>query len=893
MPPYGVVGVNLYLADLLEDLLNYPNASPAAKQGYSYAFLLDRSSGNTLAHPAFPRPLIQRETAYPVNIAYLENATDFASIRHRLLHEERGSASSIIYVGRQQLQRTYHWSSILGFYVLCLVSTTSISGSAAHNATAQFQRFNFKDAVDPNFDSGYFGNGLDLLYHRLDIKQSGPSRSPTTCRYFRQLATMGTLHVVCFIDYSNSFHFFADAPTLFLSAAAFESPFAFLHSNRPRTKQRPEESIMAYLRESSRLLANPGLRPHIRHEVRVLYQAMQQLRRRHQDPNGPLRGHIIRRYIASVSGVLLLYPGCLLSNSYDATRRPWFRQAMAQPGRIVSTSPYLDAGGAGYIVTIAHTIFEGKAHALHSAQQDRPVGVVALDVPYAFYYRLILDSTPLCQLPHMKCLLFEHEGYLLAHPSMMQVSTPNRNQRRPHEHLTHKESYLANDMLNHGQLVRKLGCASYQNRTLQRYYAFNTSLTSILSNVVHGERTKYAIALIRGSNLFAAVLNSSCDGGAFCPCSTIDRVCLNCKRMDQTDCECPCECPMLSNDSDSYANYTQQFPYCAPPSEHFLAMPPTTQLLSTVPSCVVSGMSACEMHATQRECLGMMGCEWCQQDVEGNTFAAAFCSTQAGCFNGVLASMTPYGELDELEMLAAHNPQREQHAYSAFGPLGGAIIVLAIVIGFAIYCYRNNLDNQAQEQFYVDSVQEENYGLPLSRFNFDDCKAHDEPPMGGYDHTAAQRQLMHAADISPYHMSSGSSYYRRPPNGESDHGYSTMTPHEDSSDQQCFTLAEPLLLHDKRHSKSDTMSISTSISSPTNRQQSGVGHPYLSNQSACKTERYKQQQQQQQATPSPCRGGTGGAVYGQTTLPLDVEEPRSHYILAPVTVHRHMETAES
>ncbi|TDG38701.1 hypothetical protein AWZ03_014877, partial [Drosophila navojoa] len=681
VPPYGVVGVNLYLADLLEDLLNYPNASPAAKQGFSYAFLLDRDTGNTLAHPAFPRPLIQREPAYPVNIAYLENATDFSSILRRMLQEERGNASTGVYLGRQQLLRTYHWQSVLGIYVLCLVSTASISGAAAHNASVPQQRYNRLDAVS-SYESGYYGDSMDILYHRLDLLQNAATGAPANCRYFRQLATM-------------------DAPTLFLSAAAFNSPFAFLHNNRPRTQLRQVESIMAYLRDSRGLFANPGLRPRIRHEV-------------------------------------------------------------------------------------------------------------------------------LCQ-----------------------------------------------------------------NRTLQRYYAFNTSLATILSNVVHGERTKYAIALIRGSNLFAAVLNSSCDGGAFCPCSTIDRVCLNCKRMDQTDCECPCECPMLANsdarDLDDYTNYTRQFPYCAPPSEHFLALPPTTQLLSMLPSCTaVGGGGSCETFATQRECLGIMGCEWCQQDVEGNTFATAFCSSQAGCFNGVLASLTPYGELDELEMLAAHNPQREQHAYSAFGPLGGAIVVLAIVIGFAIYCYRHNLDTQALEQFYVDSVQEENYGLPLSRFNFDDCQAHDEPPMGGYDHAAAQRQLMHAADISPYHMSSGSSYYRRPPNGESDHGYSTMTPHEDSSDQQCFTLAEPLLLHDKRHSKSDTMSISTSISSPTNRQQSNA-HPYLSNQPASKTERYKQQPQ---ATPSPCRGTTS-VVYGQTTLPLDAEEPRSHYILAPVTVHRHMETAES
>ncbi|XP_030375435.1 VWFA and cache domain-containing protein CG16868 [Scaptodrosophila lebanonensis] len=875
--PYGVVGVNLYLDDLIEDLLNYQPATPNNKQPQNYAFLLDRSSGNTLAHPAFPRPLIQRQTSYPVDISYLENATDFVNIRQRMLREDNGNLTTSIYLGRQLLQRSYHWKSVLGIYVICLVSTTNMqqlqitgTGNLAYNASNNkapitlpltMQRFNIKDSAYESYYGELNSQSMDLLYHRLDLTKSGGS-SPKTCRYFRQLATL-------------------DAPTLFLSSAAFESPFTFLHNNRPRTQLRNVEAIMAYLRDPSGLLANPGLRPRIRHEVNVLYQAMQLLWRRHQDGRGGLRSYIIRRYIASVHGVLQIYPGCLLSSNYDATRRPWFRQALAQPGKLVSTAPYLDAGGAGNIVTIAHTIFEGKAHALHSAEQDEPLAIVAIDVPYAFYYRIILDTTPLCQLPHIKCLLFEHEGYLLAHPSMLQPAMP-RNLRRPHEHLTHKESYLANDMLNHATLVRKLGCASYQNRTLQRYYAFNTSLTAILSNVVHGERTKYAIALLRGSNLFAAFLNSSCDGGAFCPCSTIDRVCLNCNRMDQTDCECPCECPMLA--PEAYANYTQQFPYCSPPGEHFVALPPTPETLNALPSCVAI---SCEAHATQEECLAVMGCEWCQQDVEGNSFGAAFCTAQAGCFNGMLASLTPYGELDELELLAAqgYNPQRDQHAYSAFGPLGGAIVVLALVIGFAIYCYRHNLDTQ--EQFYVDSMQEENYGLPLSRFNFDDCQAHDEPPLG-YDHASAQRQLMHPADISPYHVSTGSSF-RRPPNGESDNGYSTMTPHEDSSDQQCFTLAEPLLLHDKRHShsKSDTMSISTSISSPTNRQQSSTQpntHPYLSNQSASKTERYKQ------ATPSPCRG----MVYGQTTLALCAdEEQRPHYILAPVTVHRHMETAES
>lgn len=45
--------------------------------------------------------------------------------------------------------------------------------------------------------------------------------------------------------------------------------------------------------------------------------------------------------------------------------------------------------------------------------------------------------------------------------------------------------------------------------------------------------------------------------------------------------------------------------------------------------------------------LGIMGCEWCQVDVDGDTFfALPFCTQQSSCFNGVLGSVTPYGDGD-------------------------------------------------------------------------------------------------------------------------------------------------------------------------------------------------------------------------------------------------------
>ncbi len=66
------------------------------------------------------------------------------------------------------------------------------------------------------------------------------------------------------------------------------------------------------------------------------------------------------RFVATPSGVFLMFPGTLLNKEYDPTKRMWYRRAAEYPGKVTLTAPYLDTGGAGYIVTISHTIYEGK-----------------------------------------------------------------------------------------------------------------------------------------------------------------------------------------------------------------------------------------------------------------------------------------------------------------------------------------------------------------------------------------------------------------------------------------------------------------------------------------------------------------------------------------------------
>ena len=60
------------------------------------------------------------------------------------------------------------------------------------------------------------------------------------------------------------------------------------------------------------------------------------------------------------------------------------------------------------------------------------------------------------------------------------------------------------------------------------------------------------------------------------------------------------------------------------------------------------------MYSVDRDCLGVIGCEWCQaeqdgtRDSDGKIILQAvrqpFCSSQITCFGGVVGAQTPYGD---------------------------------------------------------------------------------------------------------------------------------------------------------------------------------------------------------------------------------------------------------
>lgn len=85
--PIGIVGIDMYLSDIAEDVIYY-------KYQDSYAFLVDKN-GYAIMHPTYPRPRSSSSSSsayrFPTDIKYLEQMTGFSVVRKRMLTETSGS----------------------------------------------------------------------------------------------------------------------------------------------------------------------------------------------------------------------------------------------------------------------------------------------------------------------------------------------------------------------------------------------------------------------------------------------------------------------------------------------------------------------------------------------------------------------------------------------------------------------------------------------------------------------------------------------------------------------------------------------------------------------------------------------------------------------------------
>lgn len=738
----GVVGVDLHMEDIAQDITYFNQEED------SYAFIIN-TDGYTIMHPSFSRPIKTRLQPMHTDIKHFENVPDFQRIRAAILQKERGTEiahikrtnkrdSSESHLAPESSGKsfvTYSWRKIDKVPYIVVVKTRTDK-----KEKRQMKKLH---VLTP-----------DLVYHRLDLLPTN-----NMCVHLKQLSTL-------------------DISTVFLAANSFINPFEHLSQEETR---RMVQGYIAFLKDNTRLIQNPGLKEQIRNDVAATARINDEWVRRFH--TSQLNDYIIRRYVATPSGSFRVYPGTLMDKAYDPTKRAWFERALAFPGFVTLAAPYLDVGGAGYIVTVSHTIFEGRRAALHSPQ-DKVAAVMGMDVTLGYFYKILAEKVPACEQPTVRCFIMDDSGYLISHPDLIE---PNCKGPVEQQHITHKEPLIANDILNHRGFVQKKLCNRYNDRTVQRFYHFNTSLDGVLTNLVHGEHcARYQITQIPGTNAFLGIVNHTCDTAtAFCPCSMIDRLCLNCHRMEQSECECPCECPLEMNFcTGGLLEEDDDNPSCLRYPEEGKLAEVCQDLTDKLHQCY---LPKCEERKTKMSCLGVLGCEWCEmEDKDGVNIrlSQSYCASQSVCFGGILGAQTPYGDLSLQQLSLDSEPVNVKT--TPVGPVAGGIMGIFLVLALSVYCYRHHVHRTSHQ--YVTSLPENQARMSHYYYETEEPEPHEEIGTGHTNFVLAPFE--NPASISPYRVNTT---YRRPAGGDSDHGYSTMTPHEDS-EHASLPCLEPLLI---------------------------------------------------------------------------------------------------
>nr|XP_045607175.1 VWFA and cache domain-containing protein 1-like [Procambarus clarkii] len=804
---FGVIGIDVPLANLLEDITHFN--SPAR----SYAFAIDSREMQEITLIA--QLITCLESRYPLHQP-LDGNTHFYNSKRRC-----GLFTCVWVCERASLDELHYWwcRSLTCGWVFVVAW---LDADLPHKRLSRNVR-----PLPPT-----------ALFHRLDLLSPSEAR---VCRHFNQMATL-------------------DGSTVFLSVGSYVSPLSQI-ANGPETLG-AVQSITAYLSDNTQLIANPGLRLGVRTDATALYQITELWKK--QFHNSELSKYIVRRYAAAPSGVTLMYPGTLLDRTYDPRSQAWYLGALSTPGKVVVSVPYLDPGGAGYIVTVSHTVYQGRSAAMHSPA-DPVVAVLAADFTLGYWYKLLLDLDPSCcnygapegKTSNMRCFLMNNEGYLVAHPSMLAPSASSNLGSDIPPHITHQEPIVSMELLaGGGGLLSKTSCGRWWHGASERHYSLRLPVGQVVasSGPEMGQNDNsclhYALTAVPATNLILGIINQTCSPAvAFCPCSMDDRLCLNCQLVEAGACECPCECPLLSRPcTASAADYSSATTQSSAPleslsnytsdsfSQHWQTffdagfikgqlMPQVLELATQPPDMAPTcgrtpeaamplqysiGLLAhldsclsvsCTAHITHKSCLGVVGCIWCSVTSDRQSrMTHPHCMEVHQCYGGVLGGPSPYPH--GLATLP-HSDNTHGSSGNPIGPVAGGVMAVFLVVALAVYCYRQHVGGSNRTLYTPANFQTRPPQHPL----YQSQPTHqldnvDEDLLGDVSGVG----LGAAATVSPYRMNPG---YRRPPGvaDSSDQGYSTMTPHDDSENLN-YTDLGGLVGLPTRHMLDDPPSLS-------------------------------------------------------------------------------------
>jgi len=283
-----------------------------------------------------------------------------------------------------------------------------------------------------------------------------------------------------------------DTTVVKFAPGAYLDPYEYIGKDETKADV---QLLTAYMKDDSGTVRNPGLKSGIRDAVTATWH-VQDLWLRDKTE---LTQYLVWRYIGTSNGVFRLTPGSVEDKGYDPRQRPWYYTALAHTGLLTLTTPYMDSGGAGVVITAGRALYRGEPSHIHHTN-DEVLGVMGADFPLTYFHRLLTEVYPKCKdTQTYSCFVMDSAGFLIMHEDFLLSSAAASDVE--YVHITEKDKNVAEDLINKGYL-RKMGCRDLEEIQRQSFYEVSLPSGGVDALRNGGRCLKYQLGQIIGTNAY-------------------------------------------------------------------------------------------------------------------------------------------------------------------------------------------------------------------------------------------------------------------------------------------------------------------------------------------------------------------------------------------------------
>lgn len=200
-------------------------------------------------------------------------------------------------------------------------------------------------------------------------------------------------------------------------------------------------------------------------------------------------------------------------------------------------------------------------------------------------------------------------------------------------------------------------------------------------------------------------------------------------------------------------------------------------LQDALSQCVNTG---CTQRMESGYCFGVLDCEWCMVDSDGKTHLdRPYCALQKECFGGIVGAKSPYA--DDMNTIGDEVITLNMIKSAPVGPVAGGIMGCIMVLVLAVYAYRHQIHRRSHQHMSPLAAQEMSVRMSNLENDRDERDEDSHEDRGIISNTRFIAAVIERHAHSPERRRR---YWGRS-GTESDHGYSTMSPQEDSENPPC------------------------------------------------------------------------------------------------------------